>query len=409
MKAESDPSRCVVVTGMGVVSSIGTGRAAFWRRLLEGRSGIGPVTTFDTAAHPVSIGGEIRDFDPLRHLRSETASSCGRGAQLAMAASALALEDAGLAPSVLKAERPGIYVGTTMGEGQVHEAMVAAHQRSGGRRFDSADLFRAAHSLLAINVAREWGLKADCLVFSNACAAGNYALGHAFDRIRAGRVDVALAGGSDAFSQIAYTGFGRMLLLAPEKCQPFDKNRKGIVIGEGAGMLALESLEHARARDARIHACLLGYALSCDAHHMTIPRREALVEIMQCALRNCGIGPEDVDLISAHGTGTPANDQTEAAAIGEVFGERAARLPVNSIKSMLGHTMGAASALEAISCVMSVAEGRIAPTINFETPDPRCPVDCVPNRMREARVKIAMNNSYAFGGNNAVTVFGRAE
>lgn len=406
--APLDPSQRVAVTGLGVVSSIGTGLADFWENLVGGRTGVSPIRSFDPRDHPVSISGEIHDFDPGAHLDPEGIRRCGRGSQLAVAAARLAINDAGLDASSLVPEQLAIHVGTTMGECQEQESIVQSWLASNGAAIAADRAVRVPHSALAWNVARELGLDASCVVLPTACAAGNYAIGLGFDKIRAGRASVVIAGGADAFSRIAFTGFGRLLALAPQKCQPFDKNRQGIVVGEGAGFLVLESLEHARGRGARVHAELLGYALSCDAHHMTIPHHEAVALVMRKALRAARVEPGAIRLISAHGTGTRMNDQTESRAILDVFGDRARSVPVNSIKSMLGHTMGAASALEAIACVMAVRESKIPPTINFETPDEECPLDVVPNRMREAPVDFALNNSFAFGGNNAATVFGRA-
>jgi 3-oxoacyl-[acyl-carrier-protein] synthase II len=397
----------VVVTGIGVVSSIGTGRAAFWEALLSGQSGITPVAGFDTRDCAARIGGEVKDFEPERFIRPRHVPRYGRASQLGIAAARLALEDAGLDPRVAGA-RVSVFLGSTMGECGVQERLASACAHEGPGAIERRDVLMGLDSVMPLNIGRELGLQdADALVFPNACAAGNYAIGHGYDQIRAGRTDVVLAGGADAFSRLAYIGFGRMLALAPERCQPFDLNRQGIVIGEGAGLLVLEGRERAQARGARIYAELLGYALSCDAHHMTIPHVDGVSAVMRKACAAAGVTPDAVDLVSAHGTGTRMNDRTECEALGRVFGEHARRVPIVSIKSMLGHTMGAASALEAVACVMAVHDGRIPPTINFETPDPECPVDCVPNTMREAPVRVALNNSFAFGGNNAATVFAR--
>jgi 3-oxoacyl-[acyl-carrier-protein] synthase II len=238
-------------------------------------------------------------------------------------------------------------------------------------------------------------------MFSTACAAGNYAIGYGSDLIRLNKADMVFAGASDPMSRIEYTGFNQFAAVAPEKCQPFDKNRKGMMLAEGAGVVVLESLEKALARNATIYAEILGYGLSCDAFHMTTSSVEGIAECMRKALKEASITADDVDYISAHGTGTLTNDRNECAAIKQIFGLRAMTLPVSSIKSMLGHTMGAASALEAIACALIVKNDRIPPTINFETKDPECDIDCVPNAARNQTVNIALNNSYAFGGNNA--------
>jgi 3-oxoacyl-[acyl-carrier-protein] synthase II len=241
-------------------------------------------------------------------------------------------------------------------------------------------------------------------MFSTACAAGNYAIGYGFDLIKQGRADIVLAGGSEPLSKVAFTGFNQFSAVAPERCQPFDKNRKGMIVAEGAGILVVESLERALNRNAPIYAEILGYGLSCDAYHMTKASVEGLAACMKKAIREAGISHKEVDYISAHGTGTVANDRNECAAIREVFGSDYQKIPVSSIKSMLGHTMGAASALEALACSLVVKYDMIPPTINFETPDPECDIDCVPNTARKHTVSIALNNSYAFGGNNASLV-----
>jgi 3-oxoacyl-[acyl-carrier-protein] synthase II len=253
-------------------------------------------------------------------------------------------------------------------------------------------------------IARELKFNGPNLIFSTACAAGNYAIGYGYDLIRSNRADIILAGGSDPFSRISFTGFNQFSAVAPEKCQPFDKNRKGMMVAEGAGILILESLKTALKRNAHIYAEILGYGLSCDAQHMTQPSIEGVSQCMIKAVNQAGIMSEDVEYISAHGTGTQANDRAECVAIKKVFGSRYKQIPVSSIKSMLGHTMGAASALEAITCALVVKNDVIPPTINYETFDPECDVDCVPNEARKHKVNIALNNSYAFGGNNASLV-----
>jgi len=240
-----------------------------------------------------------------------------------------------------------------------------------------------------------------------ACAAGNYAIGYGFDLIRKGDLDYAVAGGADAFSKFAFFGFHRLYAMAPEKCQPFDKNRKGMMVGEGAGILFLESLDSALRRNSTIYAEIGGYGLSCDAYHMTASQVDGIEKTMLKALKDADIKPEEIDYICAHGTGTSGNDKNECAAIKRVFKEHSRTIPVSSIKSMLGHTMGAASAIEALSCCLTVKENIIPPTINYETPDPLCAIDCVPNKAKIKRVEAALNNGFAFGGNNSCLVFKR--
>jgi 3-oxoacyl-[acyl-carrier-protein] synthase II len=253
----------------------------------------------------------------------------------------------------------------------------------------------------------ELGFSGETMMIPTACAAGNYAIAHASDLLRAGKADLMLAGGADSYSRITYTGFARLGAIAPEVCQPFDRNRKGMVPGEGAAMLLLELKEHAVARGARIYCEVAGYGLSCDAHHMTAahPQGEGAARAIRMALEQSGFAPEDVDYISAHGTGTPTNDRLETIAVKKVFGQHAYKVPISSIKSMLGHTMGAASAIEAAVCALAITEGRIPPTANWKDQDPECDLDYVPNMARKHNVRIAMNSAYAFGGNNSSVIF----
>jgi 3-oxoacyl-[acyl-carrier-protein] synthase II len=250
-----------------------------------------------------------------------------------------------------------------------------------------------------------------CMMIPTACAAGNYAIGYGFDLLRTGRADVVVAGGADAFSRITYMGFARLGAIAPERCQPFDKNRKGMVPGEGAAILVLESIDAAIARGATVYAEVLGYGVSCDSHHMTAahPQGDGAIRAMEGAMREAGVGIEDIDYISAHGTGTPTNDRVETIAARTLFAGRAMSVPMSSIKSMMGHTMGAASAIEASACSLALQTGWIPPTINYETPDPECDLDYVPNQARKTDPRVILNNAYAFGGNNASLCLRRYE
>ena len=270
---------------------------------------------------------------------------------------------------------------------------------------------RYSCSAIPVHIATEFDLHGPCLTIPTACAAGNHAIGHAFDLIRTGRVGAMLAGGADSFSRIPYMGFARLGAIAPERCQPFDRNRKGMVPGEGAGVLLLEPLEVALARGAHIYAEILGYGLSCDAHHMTAshPEGDGALRAMNAALKDSGMTSADIDYISAHGTGTPTNDRVESIAASRLFGERARLVPMSSIKSMLGHTMGAASAIEAAACSLVLDTGWIPPTINYEEPDPDFDLDYVPNHSRQVNPRVVLNNAYAFGGNNASVCMRRYE
>jgi 3-oxoacyl-[acyl-carrier-protein] synthase II len=259
--------------------------------------------------------------------------------------------------------------------------------------------------VLAAHVASELGFTGPNLVIPTACAAGNYALAHACDNIRHGEADVMLAGGSDPFSRITYTGFARLGAIAPDRCQPFDKHRKGMVPGEGAAILILERRDDALARGAAIYAELVGYGLTCDANHMTAPQGDGAARAMQIAMADAGVRPDEIGYISAHGTGTVVNDRIETLAVKQAFGDAAYRVPMSSIKAMLGHTMGAASAIEAATCALTVRDDLIPPTIHHETADPECDLDYVPNEARAVPVEFSMNNAYAFGGNNASVIF----
>jgi len=394
----------VVVTGIGVVSSIGIGKDEFWSALIQGRSGISKVTSFDTAEYPTHYGGEIKNFQPGLFIDKRKIDKIGRAALLAIGAAKLAVGDSGLDLGSLDKNTAGVSFGTTMAESQVFERVNGAWVKGGLDAVDSELIPMCPASSISVNLSREFAFGGASLMFSTACAAGNYAIGYACDLIRMGRTNIMLAGGTDAFSRIAFTGFNRLLAIAPEKCQPFDKNRKGMMVGEGSAAVVLELLEEALKRKANIYAEVLGYGLSCDAHHMTAPHSAGIAEAIEKALRQNNIACGEVDYFSAHGTGTPANDREECLAVKKVFGSGCRRLAVSSIKSMLGHTMGAASAIEAAACCLTVKHDVIPPTINHETPDPECDIDCVPNISRKARVNIALNNSSAFGGNNACLV-----
>jgi 3-oxoacyl-[acyl-carrier-protein] synthase II len=400
----------MAVTGLGLVTPIGAGREEVWNGLLAGRSGFAPVESFDTQAFNVHLGAEVRGFQAEPYVRRLDCRSLGRASQLAIAAARMALEDAGIDSSRLTPERAGVVMGTTSGEPREVERF--------DDRFLAGELDRVGAEfislypchMIAAHVARELGFTGPNAMIPTACAAGNYAIAHAMDVLRAGRADVMLAGGADAFSRITYTGFARLGAIAPERCQPFDRNRKGMIPGEGAAVLVLEPLEKALARGARVYAELAGYGLSCDAHHMTAahPEGDGAARAMERALADAGAKPEEVSYVSAHGTGTPTNDRLETLAVKRVFGAAARRTPMSSIKSMIGHTMGAASAIEAAVCALAVAEDRIPPTMNLEEPEDE-DLDYVPNEARDTRVLLAMNNAYAFGGNNASVLLRKCE
>jgi 3-oxoacyl-[acyl-carrier-protein] synthase II len=360
----------------------------------------------------VHRGGEIKSFHPEEHLRRLDPAALGRASQLAAAAARAAAADAGLANGAATSPAPediGVVFGTTSGEPREVERF---DDRWVGEELDAVGpefMGLYPNHVIAGHVAAELDVAGLNAMVPTACAAGNYAVAWAVDALAAGRAQAVVAGGADAFSRITFTGFARLGAIAPERCQPFDKNRRGMIPGEGAAALVLETAEQARQRGATIYAEVAGWGLSCDAHHMTAahPEADGAARAMEDALASAGVGPEEVSYVSAHGTGTPTNDRLETQALYRVFGERARRIPVSSVKSMLGHTMGAASAIESVVCALAIRDGVVPPTIGFEEPDPDCDLDVVPNTARELRVEVAMNNAYAFGGNNASVVFKR--
>jgi 3-oxoacyl-[acyl-carrier-protein] synthase II len=389
----------VVVTGVGPLTPIGSGREAFWNAAVAGTDGSDEVQKFDTSIYRFHRACELKGFVP-----PEVAGDPGPAAVLSVAATTLALQDAGLD---LPPADAALVIGTTGGEIPVLEHINRVRFHHGEDAVDRGEFLKVPVHLISTNVARYFGFTGPNIVVPTACAAGNYAIAIARDWIQGGRAEMVLAGGVDPLSTVTFTGFGRMFAIAPDRCRPFDKNRKGITPGEGAAMLVLESLESAQRRGAKIYAEVAGCGFSCDAYHPTMPHPDGVGArlAMERALLDAGLDRGAVDYISAHGTGTPANDRIEANAIREVIGERTQKVPVSSIKSMIGHTMGAASAIEAIACVLAIDTGIIPPTINYETPDPDCDLDVVPNHARTAGVSVAMNNAYAFGGNNSCVVF----
>lgn len=375
-------SRRVVVTGLGVVSSLGCELEEFWFNLIKGTSGISEVTAFDTTKLERHYGGQVKKI-PF--------SSQPRTAQFALSACQQALRDA----NIEDARETGLTLGCIAGGGEVIE----------GRDKDFNNYPVCA---ITSTVCKALGLQGSAFTLSCACGAGNYAISLGYDRIKSGDEEIILAAGADYFSLFAFVGFHRLYSIAARQCQPFDKNRQGLIPAEGAGVLVLEELSSAQKRGAHIYAEILGYGMSSDASHSVIPSDEGILYCMKNALETSGLGISDVDYISAHGTGTIPNDKLECKAIKELFGsDNYKKIPVSSIKSMLGHAMGAASSLEAISCCLALERGIIPPTVNFQTPDPECDIDCVPNEARKQKINTALNNSFGFGGMNCSVAFSR--
>lgn len=410
--------RRVVVTGMGVVSPIGIGLDAFWSGLVEGRSGIGPITRFDASGLDCRIAGEVHDFEPERYMDRKEARRADRFAQFALAASLMAVQDAGLEGNLPLGSRAGVVIGSGIGGMDTWEASHRTLLEKGPGRVSPFTVPMMIPNMAAGLVSIRFGAEGPNRCTVSACASGADAIGDAFRIIQRGDADLALAGGTEAaITPFSIAAFAAAKSLStrnddpPRASRPFDRDRDGFVMGEGAGILVLEALEHARARGARIYAEIVGYGATADAFHITQPAPEGrgAAKAMQAALDDAGLAPEAVDYINAHGTSTEYNDWYETVAIKQVFGEHARRLAISSTKSMTGHLLGAAGGVEAIACVLAIDRGVIPPTINLETPDPRCDLDYVPNQARRQKVDVAVSNSFGFGGHNAVLVFKRYE
>ncbi|WP_232832317.1 beta-ketoacyl synthase [Nocardiopsis sp. FIRDI 009] len=397
-----------MVTGLGVVSAIGSGVAEFTDAVRSGRSGARPITLFDTTGFDHAHGCEVVGFDAARWLRRLSPPELGRAAQFSAAASRMAVRDAELDPAVLSGSRVLVSVGTTDGGSHELDQLVAEEIDAGPEGMSHTLVRKVPAIALSVAVARELDLRrAQATTLGTACSAGNYAIGEGLDALRSGEIDLALCGGADAMCRRNFTGFYRLGLIAPSRCQPFDANRQGILTGEGAGVLVLEREESAVRRGARVYAEVLGLGITCDAYHQIAPEREGIARCMRLALDDAGVEPGGIDFISAHATGTRLNDVTESRAIHDVFGP--CPPPTVGLKSMLGHTMGAASALSGAACALAIAHGFIPPTINHVESDPECAVDCVPNHAVSTTVRTAQSNGLAFGGNNAVVIFGAYE
>lgn len=378
-------SKRVVVTGVGLVTPIGWGAEDFWSSLLCGRSGISEISSFDTSALKTKLGCEIQNFEPEKCI-GPFANQIGRSSQFALIASRMAISDSKFKAHDFNPERIGVVLGASV-----------------------SDFPENRCNSIAALVSQAFNLAGPVATTLAACAASNYAIGQAFDAIYNGRADAMLAGGVDSFSKRAFLGFSRLRLVAPDACRPFDRNRKGILLGEGGAVLFLESLESAQRRKAEIYAEVLGYGLSCDAHHIVAPHPEGegAALAMKRALEKAVLQPHQVDYISAHGNGTPSNDKAETAAIKSVFGNHSYDLAISSVKALTGHCLAAAGAIGAVASILTIKHGVVPPTWNYETPDPDCDLDYVPNEPKRKKVDVVLNNSYAFGGNNACVVLSR--
>ena len=399
-------SRRVAVTGLGAVSAIGANVAETWSALSEGRSGIARIESLDVSGLRFQNGAEVRGFDPSAHFDPVRLDFLDRFAQFALVAAREALADSELRITPELCERAAVYTGSCLGGQTTEDAGFADLYLRGRDRMHPLSIPRVMANAGASQISMELGLTGPACTISTACSSANHAIGHAFWMVRAGVVDLALAGGSEApFSHAHLKAWEAMRVVSPDTCRPFSADRRGLILGEGGGILLLEPLDAAIARGARVYAEVSGFGMSSDAHHLTQPTPSGPARAMRGALADAGLAVEQVGYVNAHGTGTRSNDPAEARAIRDVFGPHADRLAVSSTKSMHGHALGAAGALEAVATVLALHHGVVPPTANFTTLDPECDLDVVPNTARAVRVEAALSNSFAFGGLNAVLAF----
>ena len=408
----------VVITGLGAVSQIGIGKDVFLEGLLTGKSGVKKISSFDTSDFSVQIGAEITDFVPENYIDKKEVSRIDRVQQFAFAAAKEAIEDSHIELDKVDPERVGVYVTSGVGGIITLEQQVLVNKEKGPSRVSPFLVPALIIDEIPAYIAIKYGFKGETLAAVAACASSGKTIGQALYAIERGDLDVIVAGGAEApFTPTSVAGFASMRALSkrnndPEHAsRPFDKNRDGFVMGEGAGILILESLTHAKKRGAHIYAELAGYGTTCDAYHITAPDPTAkeVIRSMDLALKKAVVNKDEVNYINAHGTSTPLNDKNETFAIKELFGDYAYKIPVSSNKSQVGHLLGAASAIESVATVLSIEKGVIFPTINYEEPDPECDLDYVPNKAREAVVKVALKNSFGFGGHNVSLVFKKFE
>jgi len=407
--------RRVVITGVGAVSPLGVGNGANWDALTSGRSGIGPITRFDPSGIPVKIAGEVKNFNAEDFFEKKEVKKMDLFIQYAMAAAHYAMTDSGLVIDEGNADRVGVLVGSGLGGLPAIEKYHVAQMEGGIKKISPFFIPMLIINLAPGQISIKYGAKGPNISSVSACATGTHSIGDAYHIIKRGDADAMIAGGTEStVTPLAIGGFAVMKALSdsrndtPEKAsRPFDKDRDGFVLSEGAGIVIMEEYEAARKRGARIYAEVVGYGLTADAYHMTAPSSggEGAARCMAMALKNAGVNPDQVNYINAHGTSTPFNDLNETLAIKSVFGDHVKKLMVSSTKSMTGHMLGAAGAVESVICCMAIDRGVVPPTINYETPDPECDLDYVPNSARNATIEYAMSNSLGFGGTNATLLF----
>ncbi len=412
----SSSERRVVVTGLGLVTPLGTGVEKSWAALVDGRSGVAPITRFDASAHETRFAAEVKDFEPEKYLEKKDLRKMDLFIQYALAAAQMAMDDSGVTVDESNAERVGVVVGAGLGGLPAIERNHQLLIERGPGRISPFFIPMLLANLAPGHISIRFGAKGPNLSSVSACATGNHSIGDAGEIIRRGDADVMIAGGAEStISPLCIAGFNAMKALstrndAPaEASRPFDRDRDGFVCGEGAGILVLEEYEHARRRGARIYAELVGYGATADAHHLTNPSPggDGAARSMRMALRDARLNPEDVDHINAHATSTPAGDIAETQAFKAVFGTRARQIPISATKSMTGHLLGAAGGVEAVYTILAIVHNVVPPTINLRNPDPECDLDYVPNEARPAKVNVALSNGFGFGGTNSTLAFRR--
>ena len=410
------PKRRVVITGIGVISSIGIGKEAFWESLRKGRSGIARITSFDPAPLATQFAGEVRNFDPLLYIDRKSLKRMDRTSQFAVACAKMAVQDAGLDPRANGCHRAGVIIGTAMaGHGYILDQH-NEYLKKGPDRVNPFTTLASFPDACASNISIDLGITGPSFSIATACSSASDAVGYAFDAIRSHTVDFLIMGGAEAtiFEPILAAFCATRALSRrnhePEKAsRPFNLDRDGFVLGEGTGIFVVEEYEHAKKRGAHIYAEILGHGMTCDAYHMTgpDPTGKEAIRAMEMAMAKAGVTSRQIDYINAHGTSTPLNDKTETMIIKKVFGDRAYQIPISSTKSMVGHLIGAAGSVELIATILAMENSEIPPTINYEIPDPECDHDYVPNQSRKAKIETAMKNSFGFGGKNSILVIAK--
>jgi len=409
-------SRRVVITGLGVVAPNGIGKEEFWKANVEGRSGVDKITSFDVTHLESKIYAKVKDFEHLNYISKEEARRVDRFVHLGLASAKTALDDSRLDLEKEDRDRIGVIIGSGLGGILFHEEQIRVAYEKGAHRVNARSVPRISPNAVASHIAIQYNLMGPNMVISNACASGTFAIGEAFRLIQSNDMDLCVSGGAEApLTEFTFGGYCVLKVLSKrndspqEASRPFDKERDGFVLGEGSAVLILEELTHALKRNAHIYAELIGYGSNSGAYHIVIPEPEGrdAAKTMRKALQDAKVKPENIDYINAHGTSTMLNDKAETCAIKQVFGDYAYKIPVSSTKSMIGHTIGAAGAIEALVCALAIQNNLIPPTINYKYPDPDCDLDYVPNQSRQAGVDIALSNSFGFGNCNACLILKR--